>query len=162
MTDPRRFIADQLHRLHVGDAWHGPSMHEALDGVTAAMAVSRPVPNAHNIAEYVHHIAAWAGEVTMRLGGREPQMPEAGDFPEPLWHLTDDEWAALRDKLDRAHEGLAAAILAFDVSRLDEPVGTARDAPTGTGVTYAAMLHGLVQHDAYHAGQLVMLRRALG
>lgn len=32
----------------------------------------------------------------------------------------------------------------------------------GTGVTYAAMVRGLVQHDAYHGGQIGLLRRALG
>jgi len=32
----------------------------------------------------------------------------------------------------------------------------------GTGVTYAAMLHGLAQHNVYHAGQIMILKRALG
>jgi len=161
MSDSRQFIADQLRRLHEGDAWHGPSLHEALAGVTAGMAVARAVPNAHNIAELVHHVAAWAEEVTARLGGRMPQMPDDGDFPAPIDALDEAGWDLLRDRLSAAHRRAVDAILAFDPSRLDERMGTA-DAPLGTGVSFEGMLHGLVQHDAYHAGQIVLLKRALG
>jgi uncharacterized damage-inducible protein DinB len=160
MSDSRHFIADQLRRLHIGDAWHGPSLQEALTGVTAGMAVARPVPNAHNIAELVHHVAAWAGEVTARLGGRTPQLPEEGDFPPPVDVLSDAEWNVLRRRLDDAHQRVVDAIHASDPARLDERMGTA-DAPMGTGVSFEGMLHGLVQHDAYHAGQIVLLKRAL-
>ena len=48
-----------------------------------------------------------------------------------------------------------------DPARLHESVGPARDAPLGTGVTFYGMLHGLIQHDAYHAGQIVLLKRAI-
>jgi uncharacterized damage-inducible protein DinB len=159
MSDPRPFIIDQLRRLHVGDAWHGPSLQEALAGVTAGMAVARPIPNAHNIAELVHHVAAWAGEVSARLGGRTPRMPDEGDFPPPVDVISDEEWVALRARLDDAHDRLVDAIQAFDPSRLEERMGTA-DAPLGTGVSFEGMLHGLVQHDAYHAGQVVLLKHA--
>lgn len=161
MSDSRQFIIDQLRRLHEGDAWHGPSLQEALAGVTAGMAVARLVPNAHNIAELVHHVAGWAGEVTARLGGRIPQLPDEGDWPTPVDVLDDEEWRALRARLDDAHHRLVDAIHAFDPARLDERMGTA-DAPLGTGVSFEGMLHGVVQHDAYHAGQIVLLKRALG
>jgi uncharacterized damage-inducible protein DinB len=160
MRDSRPFLIDQLRRLHVGDAWHGPSLHEALSGVTATMAVARPVAAAHNIAELVHHVAAWANEVRARLEGRTPGMPEEGDFPAPIVALTDREWDALKRRLDDAHDRLVEAIRAFDPARLDERMGTA-DAPLGTGVSFEGMLHGVVQHDAYHAGQIVVLKRAL-
>jgi uncharacterized damage-inducible protein DinB len=159
MSDSRPFIVDQLRRLHEGDAWHGPSLQEALAGVTAGMAVARPIPGAHNIAELVHHVAAWVGEVTTRLGGRIPQMPDEGDFPPPIDVLDEEAWTALRVRLDHAHHRLVDAILGFDPSRLEERMGTA-DAPLGTGVSFEGMLHGVVQHDAYHAGQIVLLKRA--
>ena len=30
----------------------------------------------------------------------------------------------------------------------------------GTGVTYYDLLHGLAQHDTYHAGQIAVLKKA--
>ena len=38
MTEIER-ILDQLKRAYEGDAWHGPSVREALAGVTAAAVV---------------------------------------------------------------------------------------------------------------------------
>jgi len=40
-------------------------------------------------------------------------------------------------------------------------VGEQRDPPTGGGVTYYATLHGVVQHAAYHAGQIAIIRKWL-
>jgi hypothetical protein len=34
-------------------------------------------------------------------------------------------------------------------------------AASGTGVSHRTMLHGLVQHHAYHAGRIVLLKNAL-
>jgi hypothetical protein len=36
-----------------------------------------------------------------------------------------------------------------------------RDPALGTGATYRGMVNGLVQHNAYHSGQLALLRKAL-
>jgi uncharacterized damage-inducible protein DinB len=164
MSDPKalRRIADQLRRLHEGDAWHGPSILEALDGVTAEQATRRAVANAHTIYELTHHITAWVNEVTERVNGRAPTMPDDGDFPAPVDALSDEEWRDTRARLDAAHARLVEAILAFDPERLPARVGAERDAPAGTGVSFYGMLHGLIQHDAYHAGQLMLLKRALG
>ena len=38
-----------------------------------------------------------------------------------------------------------------------EPTNENRDRATGSGVTKYALLHGLIQHDAYHAGQIALL-----
>jgi uncharacterized damage-inducible protein DinB len=154
-------IVEQLRRLHEGDAWHGPSLHEALRAVTPEMAAMKVLPSAHTIYALTHHVAAWANEVTHRLQGRQPRMPEEGDFPAPVAGLTQVEWEQAKARLDTAHARLVQAILAFDPARLHEPVGPARDAPLGTGVTYYGLLHGLIQHDAYHAGQIVLLKRAI-
>jgi hypothetical protein len=45
---------------------------------------------------------------------------------------------------------------------LDEPVGRPRDRALGTGDSYYVMLHGVAQHDAYHLGQVSLLKRAAG
>ena len=88
-------------------------------------------------------------------------MPDEGDFPTEAGPLGDPEWLRLRTLLAERHAALAEAIATFDDAMLPEEMGTDRDAPLGTGVSYYAMLHGLIQHDAYHAGQIMLLRKAL-
>jgi len=62
-------IADQLRQAFEGDAWHGPSVREVLDGVSAQRASKRPIAGAHTIWEVVHHIHAWQVGVMRRLHG---------------------------------------------------------------------------------------------
>ena len=55
--------------------------------------------------------------------------------------------------------GWPARIRAFDDARLGDRVGQQRDPALGTGSTYYVMLHGAVQHNLYHAGQIALLRK---
>src|SRR6516162_367763 len=59
MTELER-IADQLQRAYAGKAWYGPSVLEALEGVTPEIAARHSIVNAHSIWELAHHIGAWA------------------------------------------------------------------------------------------------------
>ena len=43
--------------------------------------------------------------------------------------------------------------------RLDERIRSSGGASTDTAVTCRVMLHGLAQHDAYHTGQVAILKR---
>src|ERR1035438_10207490 len=80
MTERAR-IADQLRRAFEGEAWHGDSVFEILEGVTAAQAASRPIAGAHTIWELVLHIAAWDGAALRRLGGVAAELSDAQNFP---------------------------------------------------------------------------------
>jgi uncharacterized damage-inducible protein DinB len=150
-------LATQVEGAVSGPAWHGASLEENLKGLTPEQAAARPVPDAHSIWELVLHLTAWAGEVTRRLGGAEPAMPAEGDWPAVGVVST----AAL-ERLRSAHVALRDAVRRHPVERWTQRVGGERDAPLGTGVTYAEMVQGLVQHDAYHGGQIGLLRKALG
>ena len=72
MTEIDR-ILDQLKRAFEGHAWHGPSLKELLNGVTAQQAHARPLANAHSIWELVQHIAVWEDVGRRRLGGETRQ-----------------------------------------------------------------------------------------
>jgi uncharacterized damage-inducible protein DinB len=158
MTEIER-IADELHRAHEADPWHGPSALQVLDGVSAATASARPIPGAHSIWELVLHLIAWRGEVARRLEGGDPAEPAEGDWPS-VTETTEAAWARTLARLQESHERLAAAVRRLPETRLDEAVGRPRDAALGTGVTYYVTLHGVAQHDAYHLGQASLLKRA--
>ena len=154
MTEIER-ILDQLKRAHEGNAWHGPSVREALTGVTAHQAHARPLQNAHNIWELVHHIAVWENVGRRRLEGDRAEI----DISSPEdWPPADDTSEAALEQaqasLDRGHEALRKAIASLDESRLDEPI------LEGLSTVYVT-LHGVIQHDLYHAGQIAMLKKAL-
>ena len=146
-------IADQLERAYRGDAWYGSSVCAVLEGVDSTMAAARPRQGAHSIHEIVLHMTAWTREVTRRLRVGVAEDPEMGDWPEV------GGWDAALAALDAANDELLTAIRALNPAQLDDRVGDARDRALGSGVSRYVMLHGLVQHHAYHAGQIAMLKK---
>ena len=152
-------IADQFERACSGDAWYGPSVRSALEGIDASTATGYPVPGAHSICEIVLHMTAWTREVARRLRVGVAQDPAEGDWPAGTAG-NDAEWKAVVAGLEAANRELLEAIRRMDDARLDDLIGDARDPALGSGVTLYVTLHGVVQHHVYHAGQISLLKRA--
>jgi uncharacterized damage-inducible protein DinB len=87
-------------------------------------------------------------------------MPIEGDWPD-VGKPTAERWQAALTRLQSAHDELIAAVKALPESRLYEATNDTRSAPLGTGVSYYVLLHGIVQHDVYHAGQIALLKKAV-
>jgi uncharacterized damage-inducible protein DinB len=153
-------IVEQLQRAYNGDAWYGPSLRGALEGIDAREAAARPEPAAHTICEIVRHITAWTREVTRRLQIGIAQDPEEGDWP-AVPRLDDEGWTAILAALDVANEELVKAMADQADDRLDERIGDVRDRALGSGVSRYVTLHGVVQHHVYHAGQISLLKKAV-
>jgi uncharacterized damage-inducible protein DinB len=154
----REHIVKELQQAHDGEPWHGSSRAAILADVTLDEAARHPDGGAHSIWDLVLHMQAWTSEVARRVREGNPGAPAAGDWP-VVGEKTQAAWRAAVNGLAAAHGEVTAAVRALPEGRLDERVGGAHDAPLGTGVTYREMLHGLAQHDAYHSGQIALLKR---
>ena len=151
-------IVDQLEREHSGDPWHGSPLSQILQGVTHLQAAARPVTAAHSIWELVLHVAAWKNEVRRRLSGAAAGEPQEGDWP-PVGEVSEASWQAAREHLELSHRLLVSAVRDLRETKLFEPTNDVRDREVGTGVTYYELLHGAVQHDVYHSGQIAILKK---
>lgn len=142
-------IADQLRRVYEGKAWLGPALTEILSDVTEQQAVRRPIRNAHTIWELVLHITAW-----MRIGRERLEATKTRDYPEDEnWPPMAGSWQDALATLEREERQLEEAILKFPDERLNEP------APATEPQTFYELLHGIVQHAAYHGGQIMLLKK---
>ncbi len=148
-------IADQLRRAWEGEAWHGPPLKEILAGITAAQAAARPIPAAHSIWEIVHHITAWESIVLRRMGGEKLiNVGEEVNWP-PVQETREAAWQSARKALAAGNRKLREAIARMPDQRLRERVPGKQD-------NFYLELHGIVQHDLYHAGQIAVLKKAAG
>lgn len=159
MTRVAEFL-EQTDRIVRGDPWFGDPIMRAVEGVTWHQAAAHPVSNAHSIWELVLHMTSWVREVSRRIRVGRWQEPEDGDWP-AVPPPSAENWRKALAALDAAHRELHAALEAFPDGRLDERVGSERDPALGTGVSFAQMLHGILQHDAYHLGQIGLLKKAV-
>lgn len=157
MSEIARLI-DELEREHQGDPWHGSPLRDLLRGVTCEVAAAHPIRNVHSVWEIVLHMTAWKNEVRRRLSGAPAGTPQEGDWPD-VPAPTPEAWTAALDGLEHAHRSLVDAIRQLPEDRLYQPTNDPRDRETGAGVTHYVLLHGIVQHDVYHAGQIAIVRK---
>ena len=150
-------IRDQFRRAFDGEAWHGPAVLALLEGVTAQQAAAHPIPGAHSIWELTLHIAAWERAILRRLQGDPAQLSDEEDW-RPINDKSDEAWENTKKYLIDTHRELLEAIAKLDESRLNEPIITNASTPFST--VYVT-LHGGVQHDLYHAGQIAVVKKAL-
>ncbi len=146
-------IVDQLRRAYEGEAWHGPPLKEILAGITAEQAARRVVPNAHTVWELALHIAAWESIVRRRLAGEAVEATLEQDWP-PVRDTSEAAWKKALADLEHGHLQLRQSIAALNDDQL-------KNKAPGKDYSLYGMLHGVIQHDLYHAGQIALLKKAL-
>ena len=146
-------ISDQLRRAFYGEAWHGPALMELLEDVDAETAAAKPLKDVHSIWELLLHVAAWDGAGLVRLGGKVCQLTGAKNFP-LVPKPSEAAWRKVIEDAKRTHDQLVEAVAGLDDSRL-------RDRVPGKRYDFYHMLHGIAQHELYHAGQIAILKKGV-
>jgi hypothetical protein len=142
-----------LARVYSGEAWHGSSLRELLAKVTASQAAARPFPHLHSIWEVVVHAIVWKDEVRRGIEGEELRtLPPEQDWP-PVTDTSASAWQKTLDDLEQSQQRLRQALGGLKDEQLRQRVA-------GKPYSIYGMVHGLIQHDAYHAGQIAVLRNA--
>ena len=139
-----------------GQAWHGgPTPVGALRGVTAREARWSPPGGRQSIWRLTLHIAYWKYTVRRHLeGGDIPRFPRSpANFPALPARADERAWNADRYLLADEHRRLVAAL-----GRLN-PTLLRKRPPSGKKWTWGEMVIGVLVHDAYHTGQIQMLKR---
>lgn len=135
----REQLAEILRKSVEGGAWHGPSVSESIAGLSAADADRRVAAGAHTIHELLLHVAAWMDEVAERLEGRKHKEPLMADFPVPV------DWEQSQRVMREALGKLLSAVRAVEYVEAE-----------------LELISGAAEHNTYHAGQIVMLRKCMG
>lgn len=153
-------LADQLERAFRGGAWHGPAVAEALAGVDARIAARRPLAGAHTIREIVGHVSSWIEVCRARIEddameevSAEEDWPTPAPDQEPGGEPSEEAWRRELALMEERHRRLHAVVAGLDDARLDDPV-------PGSDPTVRGLIFGVLQHHAYHGGQIVLLRKA--
>jgi hypothetical protein len=128
--------------------WHGPSLRGALRGLAPEDVYWRPPKARHDIWELVAHAAYWKYAVRRKLaGGKRGSFAMKGSN----WFASSPRgggsaWRDVVEILDVEHGRLRDVIVALDGAVLEDP-------------KKLRMIYGVAAHDAYHAGQIQLIKR---
>lgn len=145
-------IVDQMRSAWDGEAWHGPAVWTLLSDVSAREAEARPIKGVHTIAEIVFHMAFCKEEARRRIGGERILASDAESWPAQSI-VGEAAWQETRALLQKRQQELEQTVAALTDDRLDARVA-------GKNYNVYVLLHGIIQHDIYHAGQIALLKRA--
>lgn len=152
-----------------GRGWQGPTLLGSIRGVTPSEAVIVPPFLKHSIWGLVLHAAYWKYAVCLRIsqtGFLFDTLPrsESGDlefprspsnFPSAPESPTAKLWRADVALLKLYHSALNDAASGLTKKRLDSIP------PGGKRWTVRPMLLGVAAHDAYHCGQIQLIKRLI-
>lgn len=141
-------LLEQLNATYGGPAWHGPALRELLEGVSEEQAKAKPIADAHSILEIVVHVRGWMDAVSERLAGSERELTTEEDWSD----VARLSWPVVVEELDHAESRVCDAVARLRPEQLDTRV-------SGKRYSVYALVHGLIQHNVYHAGQIALLKK---
>ena len=128
---------------------------QALENLTAEMAAEVPANSEHSCWQILSHIVIWQNVMLEAL-----RRNEKVDWPknnEPSWAVKvtkkEEDWL---DLVERFKAGLAEAL------EMSEDIESQERLPAWPHVPAFQGLMVFGQHNAYHIGQIVTTRQALG
>ncbi len=152
--DPRiRLLLEVLDGAFASHGWQGATLSGSVRGLTPRQALWRPAGSGHNIWELVLHTAFWKHVVRERVEGRgrTPFGRSPRNFPSPPARPGAAAWKADVTLLKRQHALLARTVARLAPARLDAPVGS-------SSWRVVELIFGVAAHDAYHTGQIQLLK----
>jgi hypothetical protein len=92
--------------------------------------------------------------VTRRLASESPEITSEMDWPN-VWEASEVAWKRALEHLTESRARLRQAAEKLRDDELDKKLSAKSD-------FFYVTLHGLIQHDLYHAGQIAILKKTLG
>jgi len=152
---------DSILGQNLFELLHGGHAHvtteQALDGLDPALRNVRPANGLHSVWEELEHLRLAQEDIlryTLDASWVSPPFPE-GYWPKKTSDLTEEAWAA------------SVAGFSVDLETViklveDQNLDLTAEIPHGEGRTYLREIFLVADHNAYHLGQIVQTRKALG
>ena len=151
-------LSKELDNAVQGDPWHGKSSLEIVESCDPEKVFVHWIPDAHSIAEIVMHLTAWTEEAVERMQGEEAKVPRRGDWP--VVSQTDVfGWERIVEDFKFAHQRMMDFIMNFSSDDWELNVIDTREDEKEPGGSYSALVNGIIQHLAYHSGQIALLQK---
>ena len=146
-------ISNLYQSIYNGNPWLEVTLAHTLENVTAEQANRKINPNLNTIWEIVNHLIQWRRNILRRVEGETVLTPDHNYFV-PILDPSEAAWEQSLQSLAKSQELWNAFFESFDDSDLAKIY-------VNNGHTFYEHIHGIIQHDVYHLGQIVILKKLL-
>lgn len=139
--------------LYNGSPWLGVNLVETLKPISAEKASRRIAEGRNTIWEITNHVIQWRLNVLRRVQGESLISPEH-NYILPVEDTSETAWKNTLEELAVSQQKWLDFLSVFDENNFSEIY-------PNNGMTYYEHIHGILQHDAYHLGQIVLLTKVI-
>lgn len=144
-------IIGLFKNLYHGHPWIDVTIMATTHKLTAQQAATKVLPNCNSIWEILNHMISWRGNVLQRLQGKILTTP-TNNYIKPIVNTSQEAWLKTLEEFKQTQNEWISFLKKFN----DEDFGT--EYPPN-GMNHYEHIHGIMQHDAYHLGQIVLLSK---
>ena len=149
-------LRKDLKELLLGGSAH-IGIARAFENINPEIRDFKPQPNIHSIFEELDHMRICQEDIfkfTLHKGWKSPEWPDEY-WPESPEQLDDEKWD---ETLSLFLKGLDSIIDLVNNKSID----LTSEIPHGEGRTYLREILLVADHNAYHTGKIVDIRKILG
>ena len=155
MNKEIQYIITTLQNTLSGEPWYGRPVVAMLEEIDASTSYKKPNDNSHSLADLLYHIITWAEFTLARLEGDSKKDDR---YFEPFdWRQIDPAvhtWQAGIKKFNQLNRQIIDILQTKDDAFLKEIVDYRE-------YNFRFLLHGYIQHNIYHIGQVAYLKKLL-
>ena len=152
MKESQRIIK-LFEKGYDGSPWIDVNLVDTLHSISAEQALKKITPASNSIWEITNHIISWRNNVLQRVKGKELKTPPHNYFT-PVKKGTQTDWELTLQQLDATQNDWIQFLKTIQEETFEEIY-------LPNQMTYYEHIQGILQHDVYHLGQIVMLTRLL-
>ncbi len=146
-------ISKMFADLYAGNPWIEVTITDTLKHITADMAYKKPAAGINSIWEIVNHLISWRTTILKRLQGAIIPSPPNNYF-EPVKDKSQEAWEATLERLNKSQTEWEELLPKLSEEKYDEFY-------PNYGYSVCEFVNGIIQHDAYHLGQIVLIKKLL-
>jgi uncharacterized damage-inducible protein DinB len=144
-------IATLYQSVYDGSPWIDITILEVVKDIDCNDALKKIRPDFNSIWEIVNHIISWRKNVLQRVQGKILITPNHNYF-ETVTETSQEDWQNALKKLEESQQEWVKFLDSFDETDFEKIY-------PNNGMTYYEHIHGIIQHDIYHLGQIVILKK---
>ena len=142
-------IAALFENLYNGNPWIDVTIKGTLANIGAKDAASHPLEKCNSIWQLVNHLISWRLNVLRRVQGEVITTPSHNYIVE-IVDTSDAAWELTLQQLDESQKKWLTFLENFKSEDFSKVY-------PNNDMNYYEHIHGIIQHDAYHLGQVVFL-----
>ena len=150
MKETKR-ISKLFTDLYNGSPWIGVVIVPTLQKLTAKQAAKRIYKDWNTIWEITNHLISWRENVLRRVQGEVIRSP-SHNYVVPVKDTSEAVWHTTLKRLEDSQNAWLDFLKKFKTADFDKIY-------PNNNMNYYEHVHGILQHDAYHLGQIVILSK---